>query len=449
MTPTSHRRRSHPSRVTTACRWREQAESAALDPSSTESAAFLAHTSDCAECRTALGGAHRTLAALRALPPVEGRDITAAVIASLPAHRVDSPLRRLLHQPLLRAAAVALAAGVGLSLLLRSAWQSPDTAAVPLPPVADAATPADARREAAEWLAAAQQPDGTWDVSALGGRDEHAPALAALALMALQDQANSLYEPALRKGATALLAMQRATGCFGKEGSFQMYNHGIATVALLRLQASGVLESPHEPLERAVAFIRSAQQPEGGWGYQPGSSDDVANASVTAWQLQALGLARQAGAGDPQGHLRRGLFWLSRLADARGVVGYQRHGDQPSSKVTTTAMGVVCLLQAGNGITGAEATAKKMARSLTRLLADTTTPRSSNPYRDFFAARASDACATGTGKGNTPDLTALRKHLVETRVASGATRGTWDPSDSYAQVGGRLYTTSLSAMALR
>jgi hypothetical protein len=433
-----------------ACPWKERSELAAVaGTDDAEQRAAAAHLVECAECRTAYEAARRTVAALRALPVVAGRDITADVLAKLPREGAFD-WRALARHPLLRAAAAVVAVGAGLALALRSGRQRPDAAPAPAPLVVDSGTSEDARRDAADWLAATQRPDGTWDVAALGGRAEHAPALTALALMALQDQDNPRYASALRKGAQALLAMQQDSGCFGDAGTSMMYNHGMATVALLRLQVAGAAGALRDPLDAAVAFIRSAQQAEGGWSYQPGARGGVANASVTAWQLEALGRARQAGWGDPQGHLRRGLFWLSKLADSHGVVGYQRPGDLPSAQVTTTAMGVYCLLQAGEGLDGSRDLVGKMARRLSKLIADAAPTSGPNPYRDFFASRASNACnAASLSPTARPDVASLRQRLVETRVAAGDLRGTWDPRDAYAQVGGRLYATSLSAMALR
>lgn len=436
------------------CPRREQAAVAATDAACGRApdAEFAAHAATCAECRPAYEAAKRTAEALRGLPSAEVSDLVPRVMAALPAPGAFD-WRRFARQALPRAAAAVAVAGLGLAYAVR--WRAARGAGAASGEAGVAAqaptTPEQARGEAAAWLAAAQRPDGAWDVAALGGRAEHAPALTALALMALHEQGDPAHAEALRKGVAALVRTQRATGCFGDEGASMMYNHGMASTALLRLWHAGLAAEHRPALDAAVAFIRKAQQPEGGWGYRPGTADGAANASVTAWQLEALGLARQAGWGDPQGHLRRGLFWLSQLADARGVVGYQRPGDLPSAQVTTTALGVYSLLEAGEGLDGARELVGKMARRLTKLVQEPGTATAApNPYRDYFAVRASAACAAAELSPTArPDVSALRERLVATRVAGGAARGTWDPGDAYAQVGGRLYTTSFAAMALR
>jgi hypothetical protein len=42
-----------------------------------------------------------------------------------------------------------------------------------------------------------------------------------------------------------------------------------------------------------------------------------------------------------------------------------------------------------------------------------------------------------------------RRALVGTQVRSGPNRGSWDPTDRWSPVGGRIYTTALAALTLR
>ncbi len=436
------------------CAWLERCLLAALEAAPEETAAVREHLERCGTCREARADADRILGALRSLPRPDAPDLAPAVLARLPRHSA-SCFPHALRLRISRAAGLLLAAGaLALALLRPRRPEAPDALdeavnlAATRPPAAAQSVSDGARRNALDWLASTQLPDGSWDVHALGGRPEHAPALAALALLALQNGGAPGREEVLRRGAGALLARQRPSGAFGPDGSFLMYNHGMATVALLQLHPVCGTPAWRPALDAAIAFIRDAQQPAGGWGYRPGADGGPANASVSAWQLDALGRARQQGWDDRDGHLRRGLFWLSTLADGQGLVGYHQAGDLPSSRITTTALGFYCLARAGEGLAGTRPVMHAMARSLKRLVETQPWASDPNPYRDYFVARAVQAWSVGAPDPAPPDLAPMRHSLKADRIASGPSRGIWEPRDAYARVGGWIYSTSLSALAL-
>lgn len=435
----------------------------------------------CGYCCDAVLEELTVLLALRGMPAYKEADIMGRVMAALPERRERATFiwSALWARPLARAAAIALVIGGAIAVwrfsgtdgagkatpirLAQSMTEPTHTppsgervvaAAAEKRADTDEVSPSGRRsvesvaQSAAQWLAAQQRMDGSWDVEATGGRREHAAALTGLGLMALGEEDAEAYGAELERGAKALVAMQNADGSIGAGGEFMMYNHGIATVALLKLRAAGVRMEADDAIVRAVEFTRQAQQPEGGWGYQPGLAGGAANTSTTAWQIEALGLARRAGEGDPGGHLRRGLFWLSRLTDTRGVVGYHQAGDKPSSQITTTALGLYCLMNAGEGYKGFGQTPSRMARQLKRMLEDPTLLATENPYRDYFVSRASAAYAASPGKKIKPDAEAVKTRLIERGVVQADASLAWDASDAYGQVGGMVYSTSLSAMAL-
>jgi len=119
-------------------------------------------------------------------------------------------------------------------------------------------------------------------------------------------------ETACRRGVIWLLKNQEPDGSwFGRWGANYLYGTGAAVPALI---AAGV--KPGKPqIRKAVAWLESVQNDDGGWGEDLRSYDDPGNwsargastASQTAWALLAL-----LAAGERDGAaVERGLRWLA------------------------------------------------------------------------------------------------------------------------------------------
>jgi squalene-hopene/tetraprenyl-beta-curcumene cyclase len=127
-------------------------------------------------------------------------------------------------------------------------------------------------------------------------------------------------ETACRRGVIWLLRNQEPDGSwFGRWGANYLYGTGAVVPALI---AAGV--KPGKPqIRKAVAWLESVQNDDGGWGEDLRSYDDPAQwsgrgastASQTAWALLAL-LA--AGEQDSKA-TERGIRWLARTQRADGT----------------------------------------------------------------------------------------------------------------------------------
>jgi squalene-hopene/tetraprenyl-beta-curcumene cyclase len=127
-------------------------------------------------------------------------------------------------------------------------------------------------------------------------------------------------ETACRRGVTWLLKNQEPDGSwFGRWGANYLYGTGAVVPALI---AAGV--KPGRPqIRKAVAWLESVQNDDGGWGEDLRSYDDpggwsgkgASTASQTAWALLAL-LA--AGERDSKA-TERGLRWLARTQREDGT----------------------------------------------------------------------------------------------------------------------------------
>ncbi len=99
-------------------------------------------------------------------------------------------------------------------------------------------------------------------------------------------------DPRVRAGVCWLLAQQEPRGSwFGRWGANHLYGTGAAVPALLR---AGVSRN-HPAIRRAVRWLESVQNPDGGFGedlrsYDPGEAPGrgASTASQTAWALLAL-----------------------------------------------------------------------------------------------------------------------------------------------------------------
>jgi squalene-hopene/tetraprenyl-beta-curcumene cyclase len=182
------------------------------------------------------------------------------------------------------------------------------TKAAPLPGVAGAV------QRGRAWLAGMQNSDGGWaafdrdinrevltkvpfaDHNAM--LDPSCPDITARVLEALAEHGFHADRPEARRALALLERTQDLRGCWpGRWGVNYLYG---TWQVLVGLRAIGF--DMRAPLvRRAVRWLQSVQQPDGGWGETPGSYDDPAlagqgqpTASQTAWALLALLAAGEA-----------------------------------------------------------------------------------------------------------------------------------------------------------
>jgi squalene-hopene/tetraprenyl-beta-curcumene cyclase len=116
-------------------------------------------------------------------------------------------------------------------------------------------------------------------------------------------------EPATRRGVQWLLDSQEPSGSwFGRWGVNHVYGTGAVVPALI---AAGIPASDGH-IRRAVRWLETHQNDDGGWGEDARSYDDetwigrgASTASQTAWALLALNAA-----GERSAAIRRGVQWL-------------------------------------------------------------------------------------------------------------------------------------------
>jgi hypothetical protein len=113
---------------------------------------------------------------------------------------------------------------------------------------------------------------------------------------------------------------QEANGYFGQADGSRMYGHGIITLMLTEMLGMGRDEQQDQrisdALEKALTLILKAQQVrkaavyQGGWRYEPNSTDS--DLSVSVWQLMALRSAKNDGLDIPIAAIESATAYLER-----------------------------------------------------------------------------------------------------------------------------------------
>lgn len=279
--------------------------------------------------------------------------------------------------------------------------------------------------EGVAWLAESQEADGTWDPVRHGGAGAYRPALTALAALALAREPGA-YAGQVGRACHALARCQEADGSFGGAERAGLYNHAITTFALASLYPAQPELAP--VLARAVAFIRARQTAEGGWDYEAGSEG---NAAIGAWQVRALACAAEKGFAGAEVPLKKGLRWLRGTARDDGSVAY--HRGSPGASESVNALAAYALITSGKAYPELSEAGRFVAGRL-RAAAEGTA--GADCYRDYAKVLAFEAAgAEGPAES------------VRRQMAAG--RGRAATQDQWGSVGGKLYTTALTALAAK
>ncbi|MBY0522309.1 MAG: terpene cyclase/mutase family protein [Gemmataceae bacterium] len=285
-----------------------------------------------------------------------------------------------------------------------------------------------------------QEDDGSWK----GGPSKN-PAVTSLGVLAYLSASHAPgmdpYGELVEKGIQAVLKFQLENGVIGREGSHEMYHHGICTLMLAtarpRLKGK-VAEEVDKALEKALAVILKALRTEGefkgGWRYLVQGND--ADLSLTGWQVQALRAVKKAGGDVPEKTLEMARDYVRRnWVPSAGAYSYR----VVASRVTVacTAIGII----AGDGTTdkGHLAEMEKAAAYLQK-----NSPRWGSAhclYTVYYVSRAGHQAGGDMWKELRPKL---HKELLDNQSKTGL----WQGSDAEGRAFGPNYCTALAVLAL-
>jgi Prenyltransferase and squalene oxidase repeat len=133
----------------------------------------------------------------------------------------------------------------------------------------------------------------------------------------------------------------------GSSRQVGMYDHGFATLFLAEVYGMipdrALQEHVRRTIEKAVRLIETSQNPEGGWRYDP--SPNQADVSVTICQIMALRAARNAGFFVNHDTVKKCLKYVRSCQNPDG--GYTYFSGNSGSAFARSAAGIVALYSAG------------------------------------------------------------------------------------------------------
>ena len=309
---------------------------------------------------------------------------------------------------------------------------------------------------ALNWLARHQNKDGSWtldlgrgdqctDRSCTTGNttraDTGATGMGILPFLGAGQthQSNGPYQKTVQRGLQWLVKRQKQDGDLSSNEAHQMYEHGIATIALC--EAYGMTQDSwvRDPAQAAIRFIESAQNAQGGWRYRHGSYEG--DTSVFGWQIMALKSAKMAGLDVNPVKFKRCENWLQVVASGhyKGRFAYMP-GNGPRESMT--AVGLL-----GLQYTGTKRTNPAVQEAVEFLMQDMPSLEKPDMYYWYYATLA---LHNVPGEDWDSWNRQMRKLLIDTQVKNRCAEGSWNPADDAwcSTAGGRLMMTSLAALTL-
>lgn len=301
----------------------------------------------------------------------------------------------------------------------------------------------DGITRALTYLAAQQTAEGSWLTEAWG----ESTAITSLAVMAFLAAGHvpgeGPYGKQISRGVRWVISQQQPNGMLIRKAQSHgpMYDHGICTLMLA--EVSGMLDGAdaiplRRALEKAVLLILESQavdkfdRHQGGWRYQIDSRDS--DLSVTGWQVMALRAAKDIGCDVPAEAIDRAVAYVKMCSDAKNHGFAYQPGN--ASTPTLTGTGITCLEVCGDH------NSPESLNGANWLKNHPLVERSAYFYYGVYY--------TGVGVSKLGGEAAQRnyRHLVDILLPIQQADGSWEPQHGSEKQAGRVYSTSLTVLAL-
>jgi len=332
-------------------------------------------------------------------------------------------------------------------------------------------------RAGLDWLARHQDEDGKWDCDRFmkhdvapdvcdgAGKAAYDVGVTGLALLAFLGDGNTVrsgeHRDVVKKAVVWLRKQQAQDGRFGAQDAPDwIYGHAIATYAMVEARDVSSYKLLTNSAESALRCLLAHRGERAVWRYAAG--DARGDLSVTGWAVLALQAANEAGLETDSEWRAVCAAWLDTVSDATGLHGYTKRGELSSRlpgdhvrrfPVTSceplTAIGVMCRAMLGQA---------PMPGSVMDAAADRLSSKPpiwsvedgrADPYYWFWG---SDAMRQVGGDRWRAWRKALESEVVSHQRGpeqGAAASGSWDPVGPWGEVGGRVYSTALTTLALQ
>ena len=308
---------------------------------------------------------------------------------------------------------------------------------------------------ALRWIARHQNPDGSWSIehntkNCLGGicdgggsekASVGATAMGLLPFLASGQThlSNGPYKTHVHKGLLYLIRVQKPNGALAPNDSREMYEHGLATIALCEAYGMTKDKQIGYAAQAACDYLAAAQNPQGGWRYKPRSPDT--DTSVVGWCVMGLKSGVMAGLNVNPEILSKAKSDLERATSGynKGKFGYTP-GRPPTPPMT--GAGLLCMQYLG-----IPREAASMGEGIEYLMQNQ--PDAAKKQNIYYWYYATQVLHNVPGPEWETWNRKMRRVLVDTQERGGCKEGSWNPAnDQWGEHGGRLMVTSLSCLTL-
>ena len=297
---------------------------------------------------------------------------------------------------------------------------------------------------ALEWFRRHQSADGAWRSETFddgcGGCDAPAEVRADAAMTGMvllcylgaghTHQQDGPYREVVRRGLEWLVARQSPDGDLRRGET--MYGQTVGTVALCEAFAMTRDPALAEPARKAVSLVLARAN--------RGTRADERDTSVIGWLVFTVESARRAGFEVPRETFDAARSWLGEVESpgSPGRYAYTR-GGRPSPAMTAEAMFVQQLL----GRTRGEPVMERSAEFV--LSAPPRWGEGAATHSWYYGTLAlfqhqGEAWARWNGR--------IAPELVRNQRQEGLAAGSWDPTDEWSRLGGRVYQTAVCTLSL-